>query len=76
MIQKETTSFDVNSKDGDIESWKVFCLQMMLLQEILRNEMIRRKTFLKALEDSLVSILPRMIDKLCRVWVSLLRVFE
>jgi hypothetical protein len=48
---------------------------MMLLQEILRNEMIRRKTFLKALEDSVVSILPRMIDKLCRVWVSL-RVFE
>jgi hypothetical protein len=52
-----------NAKDVGIESWEVFLPSHDIAREILKNEMVRRKNlFLKALEESDVSILPRLID--------------
>lgn len=52
-----------NAKDVGIESWEVFLSSGDIAREILKNEMVRRKTlFLKALEEEDVSILPRLID--------------
>jgi CRISPR/Cas system-associated exonuclease Cas4 (RecB family) len=53
----------LNGKDVGIESWEVFLPSHDIAREILKNEMVRRKNlFLKALEESDVSILPRLID--------------
>jgi hypothetical protein len=52
-----------DAKDVGIESWEVFLPSHDIAREILKNEMVRRKNlFLKALEESDVSILPRLID--------------
>ena len=52
-----------NAKEVGIESWEVFLSSGDIAREILKNEMVRRKTlFLKALEEEDVSILPRLID--------------
>ena len=52
-----------NAKDVGIESWEAFLSSGDIAREILKNEMVRRKTlFLKALEEEDVSILPRLID--------------
>jgi CRISPR/Cas system-associated exonuclease Cas4 (RecB family) len=52
-----------DAKDVGIESWEVFLPSHDIAREILKNEMIRRKNlFLRALEESDVSILPRLID--------------
>jgi hypothetical protein len=52
-----------NAKDVGIESWEVFLSSGDIAREILKNEMVRRKTlFLKALEEEDVSILPRLTD--------------
>jgi CRISPR/Cas system-associated exonuclease Cas4 (RecB family) len=52
-----------NAKDVGIESWEVFLPSHDIAREILKNEMVRRKNlFLKALQESDVSILPRLID--------------
>jgi hypothetical protein len=52
-----------NAKDVGIESWEVFLSSGDIAREILKNEMVRRKTlFLKAFEEEDVSILPRLID--------------
>ena len=53
-----------DAKDVGIESWEVFLPSHDIAREILKNEMVRRKNlFLKALEESDVSILPRLIDE-------------
>jgi hypothetical protein len=52
-----------NAKDVGIESWEVFLPSHDIARQILKNEMVRRKNlFLKAWEESDVSILPRLID--------------
>lgn len=52
-----------DAKDVGIESWEVGLPSHDIAREILKNEMVRRKNlFLKALEESDVSILPRLID--------------
>jgi CRISPR/Cas system-associated exonuclease Cas4 (RecB family) len=52
-----------NAKDVGIESWEVFLPSHDISREILKNEMVRRKNlFLKASQESDVSILPRLID--------------
>jgi hypothetical protein len=52
-----------NAKDVGIESWEVILPSHDIAREILKNEMVRRKNlFLKALQESDVSILPRLID--------------
>jgi hypothetical protein len=46
-----------------IESWEVFLPSHDVAREILKKEMVRRKNlFLESLEESDVSILPRLID--------------
>jgi len=53
-----------DAKDVGIESWEVFLPSHDIAREILKNEMVRRKNlFLKALEKSDVSVLPRLIDE-------------
>jgi len=53
-----------DAKDVGIESWEVFLPSHDIAREILKNEMVRRKNlFLKALEESDVSVLPRLIDE-------------
>jgi hypothetical protein len=52
------------AKDVGIESWEVVLPAGDIAREILKNEMVRRKNlFLKALAESNVSILPRLIDE-------------
>jgi len=54
-----------NGKDVGIESWQVFLPKEDIAREILKNEMIRRKSlFLKALQENNVSILPRLAEAL------------
>src|SRR5919199_1892046 len=51
------------AKDVGIESWEVLLPSHDIAREILKNEMVRRKNlFLRALAESDVSILPRLID--------------
>jgi len=50
-----------NSRGPEIESWSVFLPKNDIARELLKNEMIRRKTlFQKSLQESNVSILPRL----------------
>lgn len=52
------------AKDVGIESWEVVLPAGDIAREILKNEMVRRKNlFLRALAESNVSILPRLIDE-------------
>lgn len=52
------------AKDVGIESWEVVLPTGDIAREILKNEMVRRKNlFLRALAESNVSILPRLIDE-------------
>jgi hypothetical protein len=52
-----------DGKNVGIESWQVFLPKEDIAREILKNEMIRRKSlFLKALQESNVSILPRLAE--------------
>jgi hypothetical protein len=52
-----------NAKDVGIESWEAFLASDDILRQLLKNEMVRRKNlFLKAINESNVSILPRLID--------------
>ncbi|HET7285025.1 MAG TPA: hypothetical protein VFI70_10100 [Nitrososphaeraceae archaeon] len=54
-----------NGRDVGIESWQVVLPKEDIAREILKNEMIRRKSiFLKALQGSNVSILPRLTEPL------------
>jgi hypothetical protein len=57
-----------DAKDVGIESFEVRLPSDDVIREILKNEMVRRKNlFLKALEESDVSILPRLIDDAKRI---------
>lgn len=50
-----------NSKAPEIESWSVFLPKGDIARELLKNEMVRRKTlFQKSLQENDVSILPRL----------------
>jgi hypothetical protein len=50
-----------NGRDVGIESWQVFLPKEDIAREILKNEMVRRKSlFLKGLQENNVSILPRL----------------
>jgi len=52
-----------NGRDVGIESWQVILPKEDIAREILKNEMIRRKSlFLKALQENNVSILPRLAE--------------
>ena len=52
-----------NAKDVGIESWQVTLPKHDIARELLKNEMVRRKNlFIKALEESDVSELPRLPD--------------
>jgi hypothetical protein len=52
-------------KDAGVESWEVFLPGGDITREILKNEMVRRKSlFLKALQENNVSILPRLGESL------------
>jgi hypothetical protein len=52
-----------DGKDVGIESWQVLLPKEDIAREILKNEMVRRKTlFVKALQENNVSILPRLVD--------------
>jgi CRISPR/Cas system-associated exonuclease Cas4 (RecB family) len=52
-----------NGSDVGIESWQVFLPKEDIAREILKNEMIRRKSlFLKALQENNVSTLPRLAE--------------
>jgi hypothetical protein len=52
-----------DGKDVGIESWQVFLPKEDVAREILKNEMVRRKSlFVKALEENNVSILPRLAE--------------
>jgi hypothetical protein len=52
-----------NGRDVGTESWQVFLPKEDIAREILKNEMIRRKSlFLKALQENNVSILPRLAE--------------
>jgi hypothetical protein len=50
-------------RDVGIESWQVFLPKEDIAREILKNEMVRRKSlFLRALQENNVSILPRLVE--------------
>jgi hypothetical protein len=50
-------------RDVGIESWQVILPKEDIAREILKNEMIRRKSlFLKALQENNVSLLPRLTE--------------
>lgn len=52
-----------DAKDVGIESWDILLPKDDITREVLKNEMVRRKTlFLRALEENNVSLLPRLID--------------
>ena len=52
-----------NGRDVGIESWQVFLPKEDIAREILKNQMIRRKSlFLKALQGNNVYILPRLAE--------------
>jgi hypothetical protein len=52
-----------NGRDVGIESWQVFLPKEDIAREILKNEMVRRKSlFLRALQENNVSILPRLAE--------------
>ncbi|MFZ0514821.1 MAG: hypothetical protein WAM14_24680, partial [Candidatus Nitrosopolaris sp.] len=52
-----------DGKDVGIESWQVFLSKEDIAREILKNEMVRRKSlFVKALQENNVSILPRLTE--------------
>ncbi len=52
-----------NGRNVGIESWQVFLPKEDIAREILKNELIRRKSlFLKALQEKNVSILPRLAE--------------
>jgi hypothetical protein len=52
-----------DGKDVGIESWQVFLPKEDIAREILKNEMVRRKSlFVKALRENNVSILPRLAE--------------
>jgi hypothetical protein len=52
-----------NGRDVGTESWQVFLPKEDIAREILKNEMIRRKSlFLKALQENNVSTLPRLAE--------------
>jgi hypothetical protein len=52
------------AEDVGIESWEVVLPAGDIAREILKNEMVRRKNlFLRALAESNVSTLPRLIDE-------------
>src|SRR5712691_3049603 len=52
-----------NGRDVGIESWQVILPKEDIAREILKNEMIRRKSlFLKALQENNVSTLPRLTE--------------
>ena len=54
-----------NGRDVGIESWQVFLPKEDIAREILKNEMVRRKSlFLKALQENNVSILPRLQESI------------
>jgi hypothetical protein len=54
-----------NGRDVGIESWQVILPKEDIAREILKNEMIRRKSlFLRALQENNVSILPRLADSI------------
>ena len=54
-----------NSRAPEIESWSVFLPKDDIARELLKNEMIRRKTlFQKSLQESNVSILPRLKENI------------
>ncbi len=54
-----------NSRAPEIESWSVFLPKDDIARELLKNEMIRRKTlFQKSLRESNVSILPRLKENI------------
>lgn len=54
-----------NGREVGIESWQVSLPKGDLTREIIKNEMVRRKTlFLKALQEDDVSILPRLSEGL------------
>jgi hypothetical protein len=53
-----------NAKDVGIESWQVILPKGDIARELLKNEMVRRKNlFLKAIEESDPSILPRLTEE-------------
>jgi len=52
-----------DGRDVGIESWQVFLPKEDIAREILKNEMVRRKSlFLRALQENNVSILPRLAE--------------
>jgi len=52
-----------NGRDVGIESWQVFLPKEDIAREILKNEMVRRKSlFRRALQENNVSILPRLAE--------------
>jgi hypothetical protein len=54
-----------NSRSPEIESWSVFLPKDAIARELLKNEMLRRKTlFQKSLRESNVSILPRLKENI------------
>jgi CRISPR/Cas system-associated exonuclease Cas4 (RecB family) len=54
-----------NSRAPEIESWSVFLPKDDIARELLKNEMVRRKTlFQKSLQESNVSILPRLKENM------------
>ncbi len=54
-----------NSRAPEIESWSVFLPKDDIARELLKNEMVRRKTlFQKSLQESNVSILPRLKENI------------
>lgn len=54
-----------NSRAPEIESWSVFLPKNDIARELLKNEMVRRKTlFQKSLQESNVSILPRLKENI------------
>ena len=51
------------ARDVGIESWEIFLPLNDIAREILKNEIVRRKNlFLKALKESDVSMLPRLVN--------------
>jgi CRISPR/Cas system-associated exonuclease Cas4 (RecB family) len=54
-----------NSRSPEIESWSVYLPKDDIARELLKNEMIRRKTlFQRSLKESNISILPRLREDL------------
>ncbi len=52
-----------DGRDVGIESWQVFLPKEDIAREILKNEMVRRKSlFLRTLQEKNVSILPRLAE--------------